>query len=1322
MPFSPTHLWDPRTQSYTDDRILLDQEPIAGEFVKHQNARDSGRLIDKLLGNLFVALSTPDWVDVSTRWIEFCLGEEITSGLATRQDFTTSQKRLRIFLHVLWLRYRHGDTVQGQALVQSRLLDGRVELYNFLTASVPQVSLVRDLSLQDNLQFINGDESEEEEFDGEDSDDEFCGSFSPSGHIEGDDETKDPTYLAEDEEGAEISEDEVDAPTLEWRETGPYSWSAHIIQFFYPSDCQLEEPRSPKHIVDDLVQMRRIKADVYKSSGFLYVFEVSDLWRHLLNICLPGNLLETTHPDVELSFRYYNWRIAYGELLCRWTPPVRLQPLEITAKQPGAPFDPVSFLQFFSTNSHMHPWRSNPMAAYMFISASAFKVNCHIWLIPCLEALGFETTGWDLNQVYRDLMRHPVMQNQDGAGKILATLDERLRTVIIETANHRKLLKKVNEELFHPASPTDFDTIHSSPPSLLVKQAMVSASTCTSRRARNILSDASSTMTTTTTPMSKTQKKNRHHREKAKAKVKAANRVFAQLREPGDSAPASSSPSSSTTNDPSPVLPRNNCPGCKHKSPEDWCIRTIYVERNPSASNYTGFALTCAPEGDWLKAKKKKSKKSRIYKRTRYITPSELNMIWVEARPADHPVWTDCRRDIVRFMHRQDGTEYMVGGVRFHALTQETLKIMQTNHGLVPIRTIHRREEMAVWEYGTMTATGSRMPMGGIKGDGYAPYACHSGDTIDDIKALFRHATDTDILITAAKTIYTQLEQDLLQITEDSELNRFGRFGVTGFYCTNFLSCLHRDKDIVKDDRPTLHPCIQLSKENCGPNDYNFGMVEWGVAIRTEANTVWVFNGRDVHGTIMPSQSAFNNGAASKGKHDTNNTKDVNRATTCCEKCIFYWWEKHDWCVMCQLDFVLVSCHIIDCRLHPLPTLSASNLYSIMSTRHQYLQHVDPSDRNDVFKESLKYIAARKGLEKELDKSKEDNKALQDQVKSVKRRHNILMAHCIQAHGMQPPDKSHIGAYSEETIDLDEDLNNVDEMLTEWNLRKGLKYPPPEANAALHFQSGIADLLNVLLGPFKEKHWSTDWLQRESKILVARSVLLKQSSLVTVAAVEFVQQWTYYGTMVHHFMAVRMAVIVISCLAAMVYAAVLEHYLYKTSSCQDGEPSACVDTDDKPNPLSIFANIISLEYTYTIGYNCTRTDRDDKIHTMQGDLNPTPLGNPSANADISPRVLFRLFHHLESTSSDLSIKISYVELFNEQLRDLLATKLSAPAGNAQPMSMGKDTSAPKAPEGLKIFDDTFKHGVFIQGLEEIVIKDSAKALVLLDSSRSHWEF
>ena len=113
---------------------------------------------------------------------------------------------------------------------------------------------------------------------------------------------------------------------------------------------------------------------------------------------------------------------------------------------------------------------------------------------------------------------------------------------------------------------------------------------------------------------------------------------------------------------------------------------------------------------------------------------------------------------------------------------------------------------------------------------------------------------------------------------------------------------------------------------------------------------------------------------------------------------------------------------------------------------------------------------------------------------------------------------------------------------------------------------------------------------------------------------------------------------------------------------------------------------------------------------MQGDLTPTPMGNPSVQAGMIPRVLFRLFHQLETSAADYSVKISFVELYNEELRDLLTNELPAPAGSTQPMGKGGPSDNQG---GLKIFDDASKKGVFIHGLEEMPVKDAADALALL---------
>ena len=123
-------------------------------------------------------------------------------------------------------------------------------------------------------------------------------------------------------------------------------------------------------------------------------------------------------------------------------------------------------------------------------------------------------------------------------------------------------------------------------------------------------------------------------------------------------------------------------------------------------------------------------------------------------------------------------------------------------------------------------------------------------------------------------------------------------------------------------------------------------------------------------------------------------------------------------------------------------------------------------------------------------------------------------------------------------------------------------------------------------------------------------------------------------------------------------------------------------------------------------------------YTMHGDVKPTPMGNPSAHAGIIPRVLFRLFHELETSFTDFVVKISYIELYNEELRDLLGNDLPPTNNSMQPMGMAaKDAKG--AEGGLKIFDDAGKRGVLIQGLEEIVVKDSKSAIALLTKGSEH---
>jgi kinesin family member 11 len=118
------------------------------------------------------------------------------------------------------------------------------------------------------------------------------------------------------------------------------------------------------------------------------------------------------------------------------------------------------------------------------------------------------------------------------------------------------------------------------------------------------------------------------------------------------------------------------------------------------------------------------------------------------------------------------------------------------------------------------------------------------------------------------------------------------------------------------------------------------------------------------------------------------------------------------------------------------------------------------------------------------------------------------------------------------------------------------------------------------------------------------------------------------------------------------------------------------------------------------GYNCTifayGQTGTGKTYTMSGDMTDT-LGLLSDAAGIIPRVLYSLFARLEADGVECSVKCSFIELYNEELRDLLSSD---------------DTAK------LKIYDDQTRKSqsaTMVQGMEESHIKDAAAGIQLLQA-------
>ena len=118
------------------------------------------------------------------------------------------------------------------------------------------------------------------------------------------------------------------------------------------------------------------------------------------------------------------------------------------------------------------------------------------------------------------------------------------------------------------------------------------------------------------------------------------------------------------------------------------------------------------------------------------------------------------------------------------------------------------------------------------------------------------------------------------------------------------------------------------------------------------------------------------------------------------------------------------------------------------------------------------------------------------------------------------------------------------------------------------------------------------------------------------------------------------------------------------------------------------------------GYNCTifayGQTGTGKTYTMSGDMSDT-LGLLSDSAGIIPRALQSLFLKLDADEAESSVKCSFIELYNEELRDLL--------------SLDDNTK-------LKIYEDGQKKGhsaTLVQGMEESHIKSAGEGIKLLQS-------
>lgn len=93
--------------------------------------------------------------------------------------------------------------------------------------------------------------------------------------------------------------------------------------------------------------------------------------------------------------------------------------------------------------------------------------------------------------------------------------------------------------------------------------------------------------------------------------------------------------------------------------------------------------------------------------------------------------------------------------------------------------------------------------------------------------------------------------------------------------------------------------------------------------------------------------------------------------------------------------------------------------------------------------------------------------------------------------------------------------------------------------------------------------------------------------------------------------------------------------------------------------------------------------------------------DPPAEAGVIPRAVQQIFDTLESQNAEYSVLVSFLELYNEEITDLLAPE--------EIFTKGKDDKR----KPLALMEDG-KGGVLVRGLEEEIVLNAGDLYSLLD--------
>ena len=111
---------------------------------------------------------------------------------------------------------------------------------------------------------------------------------------------------------------------------------------------------------------------------------------------------------------------------------------------------------------------------------------------------------------------------------------------------------------------------------------------------------------------------------------------------------------------------------------------------------------------------------------------------------------------------------------------------------------------------------------------------------------------------------------------------------------------------------------------------------------------------------------------------------------------------------------------------------------------------------------------------------------------------------------------------------------------------------------------------------------------------------------------------------------------------------------------------------------------------------------------MEGDLKDVKKSGITEHCGVIPRAVDHIFNKLEAQGAEYSVKATFLELYNEELTDLLATG-DDPTAITQGANINK--------QRLALMEDG-KGGVIVRGLEEEIVKNSNEIFTVLQRGSS----